>query len=403
MTRRQRAAGRVLVLALVLGVLAPLTNEVAEASPGSAEQRFVEHINRERQNRGLGALQVNAGLRSVARVWSSTMSSQNRLYHNPNLSRQVSGKTDGQWTRLAENVGRTRLTGAGWTQLADRLHAALMSSSGHRGNILGAFNQVGVGVTVASDGSMWVTQVFMHGSATNLVSASNSPSSSTVPISGDWNGDGRVTAGWFDRGQVYLRNSHGSGRPDVSFAYGRAGDVPVVGDWNGDGKDTIGIIRGRYWHLRYSNSAGPANASFVYGRLTDGDHALAGDWNGDGKDTPGIVRNGQWHLRNALAGGKPDHSFVYGRVRSGDVPVVGDWTNDGYDTPAIIRNGGWYLRLRNAGGPADRVFSYGTSRDTPVVGDWNANGRTTPGVVRGTTWHLRNHNSSGGADSSYAF
>jgi hypothetical protein len=231
----------------------------------------------------------------------------------------------------------------------------------------------------------------------------DTPNGEPVPLTGDWNGDGVSTPGWYHDGRVYLRDSNSTGAPTAEFSYGRAGDVPVVGDWNGDGKDTIGIVRGREWHLRFTNSGGPADASFVYGRLTSGDYALAGDWNGDGKDTVGIVRRGEWHLRNALDGGKSDLSFVYGRVRSGDVPVVGDWTNDGYDTPAIIRNGGWYLRLRNAGGPADRVFSYGTSRDTPVVGDWNANGRTTPGVVRGTTWHLRNHNSSGGADSSYAF
>jgi uncharacterized protein YkwD len=252
----QRAAGRALILAAVVAVLGPLNAVVAEASPTSAEERLVNDINRERQNRGLAALQVNIGLREVARSWSSTMSSQNRLYHNPNLATQVSNSTDGQWTRLSENVGRTRLTGATWSQLADRIHAALMDSSGHRANILGPHNQVGVGVTIAGDGTMWITQVFMHGNATNLLPrARREPSKSAIPISGDWNGDGRVTAGWFDNGRVYLRNTHSAGAPDIVFNYGRAGDLPVVGDWNGNGVDTVGVGRGGPWVMSQRNAA----------------------------------------------------------------------------------------------------------------------------------------------------
>jgi uncharacterized protein YkwD len=401
----QQIAAPVLVLVLAAGLVGTLPPRVAEASTSSAEQRFMQHINRERENHGLAPVQVNSGARSVARSWSATMSGQDRLYHNPDLAVHVNRSTDVRWSRLAENVGRTRLTVAGWSQLVDSLHAAFMNSSGHRRNVLGEYNQAGIGVTIAPDGTMWVTQVFLRADAPVVAQSRswNGPSSAGVPIVGDWNGDGRATAGWFDNGRVYLRARHNSGAPDIAFSFGRAGDLPIVGDWNGDGRDTIGVIREGRWYLRFTNSGGVAHRTFVYGRLTRGDYALAGDWNGDGRDTIGIVREGQWHLRNQLAGGPADHVFVYGRVRRGDVPVVGDWNGDGRDTPAIIRDAEWHVRLRNAGGAADRVFNYGAGTDGPVAGDWNGNGRATPGVVRGNAWLLRDALNGGGASMSYRF
>jgi hypothetical protein len=229
------------------------------------------------------------------------------------------------------------------------------------------------------------------------------PWATGVPISGDWNGDGHTTPGWYHNGRVYLRTSSTTGPPNIVFSYGRAGDRPVVGDWNGDGMDTIGIVRDRHWHLRFTNTSGPADRSFIYGRLTAGDYPLAGDWNRDGRDTIGIVRGGQWHLRNRLSGGGADVSFVYGRVLSGDVPLVGDWNRDGRDTPGIVRDGVWHLRNTNTGGVANTSFRYGRASDLPVVGDWNNNRQTTAGVVRGTTWHLRNTNTAGAGNLNFAF
>ena len=41
----------------------------------------------------------------------------------------------------------------------------------------------------------------------------------------------------------YLRNSNSPGLADLTFIYGPAGagSMPLVGDWNGDGVDTIGL------------------------------------------------------------------------------------------------------------------------------------------------------------------
>ena len=76
-----------------------------------------------------------------------------------------------------------------------------------------------------------------------------------VPVTGDWNGDGTTTAGWFHRGTWVLSDSPDGSDP-YQLTYGRAGDVPVTGDWNGDGRDTIGVVRNGEWILRYEYRRG---------------------------------------------------------------------------------------------------------------------------------------------------
>jgi manganese oxidase len=212
-----------------------------------------------------------------------------------------------------------------------------------------------------------------------------------IPLSGDWNNDGRSTPGWFHNGTFYLRNANTPGASHVTFKFGRKGDVPVVGDWNGNGRDTVGIRRGRTWMLRNANSAGPASSTFEYGRATD--TAVTGDWNGNGRDTIGVRRGTSWLLRNANSAGPASSTFDYGRAT--DTPVVGDWNRNGTDTIGVHRGRNWLLRNANSAGAASLAFTYGAATDRPMVGDWNANGRDTIGTVRGFTWRLRNSNTAG--------
>ncbi|CAN5777734.1 hypothetical protein BH23ACT1_BH23ACT1_05440 [soil metagenome] len=144
----------VVTLALVGAVQASAVG-VAAAASDSAEQQFVALINQERSAVGKPALVVNVSVRTVARNWTDAMIADGNgcpesLSHNPNYSSQIPSG----WTRAAENVA--------CGQSVESLHRALMNSSGHRQNILGAFNQVGVGVSVDARGTMWVTQNFMQ-------------------------------------------------------------------------------------------------------------------------------------------------------------------------------------------------------------------------------------------------
>lgn len=168
--RRQLHRDR--ILAAVLAVLLLPSLLVVSSSPAeartdsSAEVRFVDSINAERARRGLPRLLVDNDLRSVARRHSVRMADRNQLYHNPNLTTDVSS-----WRRVTENIGRGSSVSS--------LHRALMSSEGHRANILDRnVSEVGIGVEVRGS-TLWVTQVFRQPSTSKSVSFSDISSERT--------------------------------------------------------------------------------------------------------------------------------------------------------------------------------------------------------------------------------
>jgi hypothetical protein len=218
-----------------------------------------------------------------------------------------------------------------------------------------------------------------------------------IPVMGDWDGDGHDTVGVVRatpgtggvvRYTWYLRNSNTSGPATVTpFVYGRVefvavdqlGTIPVVGDWNGDGIDTAGVVLYDsdpagpiQWHLRNSNTGGPADTVVTYSRGRD--IPITGDWDGDGDDTIGVVRGTSWLLRNAVAGGSADISFQYGSSSFLELPVPGDWDGNGTYTPAVLRNrpptedaGGfeqWLFRNSNSSGPASGQIIFGSDAQT---------------------------------------
>lgn len=138
------------LLSLLLLALVPFRAQAA--SDSGAEQHLTELVGRERANAGLHGLAVSGDLVDVARRHAAHMAADGRLFHNPNLGREVSG-----WEVVGENVGRG--------SDVDSIHAALMGSPSHRHNILDArFTQIGVGVEAAG-GELWVVQVFRRPAA----------------------------------------------------------------------------------------------------------------------------------------------------------------------------------------------------------------------------------------------
>ncbi|MBT8240199.1 MAG: CAP domain-containing protein, partial [Acidimicrobiia bacterium] len=116
------------------------------------ESSMVSLINSERAAHGLGTLDVYWDLVDDARAWTGSMISDGYISHNPNLA----GVTTG-WSTLGENVG----VGPN----VDRLHTAFMDSPGHKANILGNYNYIGVGADRSPDGNLYITVVFMLGPA----------------------------------------------------------------------------------------------------------------------------------------------------------------------------------------------------------------------------------------------
>jgi uncharacterized protein YkwD len=152
--------GGLLALLLALTLVVATPPSAAEAARGrSADEAAAEsalHSHHNAVRGGIGGLQRSGDLDAVARSWADTMAARGTLSHNPNYSSQITN-----WSRVAENVGFVRDPSQTPVQLAGRIAERYMGSSGHRANILtAAFTQVGIGMTVGSDGSLWSVVVF---------------------------------------------------------------------------------------------------------------------------------------------------------------------------------------------------------------------------------------------------
>ncbi len=158
------------VLLLVAASLATLGITTAAGADSATESQFLSKINASRASAGLGPLKMNGNLQSYARSHSAEMADAGKIYHSSES--QLRAAAGSGWTKLGENVGRG--------QSPDSLHTAFMNSPGHRANILGDYNQVGIG-TVSRDGYLYVTVVFMKkGSTTSGGSGGSTSNSSTT-------------------------------------------------------------------------------------------------------------------------------------------------------------------------------------------------------------------------------
>ncbi len=122
------------------------------------EQQMVSLINEARRNAGLPALQICSQLTAAARAKSRDMVNNNYFSHN--------SPTYGSFTNLLRSYGiryraaaeNLAMNSSGSVNAA---HNNLMTSPGHRSNILGPrFSRVGVGIHVRSDGRHYYTQLF---------------------------------------------------------------------------------------------------------------------------------------------------------------------------------------------------------------------------------------------------
>ncbi|HEY4314531.1 MAG TPA: CAP domain-containing protein [Actinomycetes bacterium] len=152
--QKHRPAGGRRALAALVAVLAVVTTAfvagAATAGPAGAtsvEDVFTSNINHARASRGIPRLAVSADLVRVARGQASRMASQDLLYHNPNLTSEVTN-----WRWVGENVG--------YGPDAETVVVAFMQSAPHKANILDRdYTQVGVGAVTVGD-RVWVAEVF---------------------------------------------------------------------------------------------------------------------------------------------------------------------------------------------------------------------------------------------------
>lgn len=139
---------------IFLLTVAPAVQSGHAISP--AEKRIFEELNHERAGHGLSALQWDGHAANAARAHAQLLAENGKLTHQfpgeASLPERL-GVTGARFTVSAENVART--------EFLEDVHPALMSSIGHRANILSAgYNAVGIGV-IEEKGRIYVTQDFL--------------------------------------------------------------------------------------------------------------------------------------------------------------------------------------------------------------------------------------------------
>jgi len=163
--------------------------------------------------------------------------------------------------------------------------------------------------------------------------------SGDTPISGDWNSDGRTEIGVFRNStHLFYLDYNGNGAwngaaLDKSYNFGISGDIPITGDWNLDGKSEIGVFRNstHLFYLDY-NGNGVWNGAVTdksYNFGISGDIPISGDWNANGTTEIGVFRNSthlfylDYNGNGAWNGAVTDKSYNFGIT--GDTPISGKW------------------------------------------------------------------------------
>ncbi len=127
----------------------PKCKPAANTKLGSAAADLFGRMNSERGARGLAPLAWNPTLANYAAAWSQTMGGSN--LHHSNIASLL-----GPFDYVGENIA---MGSAGVS--AGALHVAWMHSQEHRDNILSpGYQEVGIGVYCAPNGSIWATTEF---------------------------------------------------------------------------------------------------------------------------------------------------------------------------------------------------------------------------------------------------
>jgi hypothetical protein len=239
----------------------------------------------------------------------------------------------------------------------------------------------------------------------------------TISFVGDFDGDGRADFGCYDPvgipglaspGSWYIMQSRAGFRTET---FGYPGTIPIVGDFDGDGitdfgcYDPVGIpglaLPGS-WYIMQSRD-GFRTETFGYA----GTIPFVGDFDGDGRadfgcydpvGIPGLASPGSWYIMQSRAGFRTE-TFGY----AGTIPIVGDFDGDGitdfgcYDPvgiPGLASPGSWYIMQSRNG---FRTETFGYKGTIPVVGDYDGDGiddfgcydpSGIPGAASPGSWYI---------------
>jgi V8-like Glu-specific endopeptidase len=230
-----------------------------------------------------------------------------------------------------------------------------------------------------------------------------------IPLSGDFNGDGKADVATFSRGStadVYVALSDGTKFDgngvlwDDFFAANS--EIPAVGDFNGDGKDdiatfTLGTTGDVYVALSDGTKFGASSVwhgDFGFGT----ELPYVGDFNGDGKDDIAVFTRGT--TGDVYVATSDGTKFVGNGVKwhdnfafNSEIPAVGDFNGDGKDDLAVFTRGSAadaFVALSDGtkfvGTSAKWHDHFAANDEIPAVGDFTGDGKDDIATfTRGTT------------------
>ena len=122
---------------------------------GNIERYILEYANHSRKERGIGSLNYDPNLHSIAKHHTETMAHAGKIWHGDGVHK--AGGFSGENVAMVPSGGSSK-------DIAKRFHKCWMSSPGHKENILRSeFGSLGVGV-VQKGNYYYSTQLFKGGS-----------------------------------------------------------------------------------------------------------------------------------------------------------------------------------------------------------------------------------------------
>lgn len=136
---------------------------IPDSGLDNEEKKIFELVNKERRKYSLESLEWDSNLADLARSYSKKMAQEHFFSHYDSRGNSVVDRAKAMRIKKWQKIGENLFMCEGYEKYSYTAVKGWMNSPGHRQNILDEnYNQTGIGIAKASDGTIFVTQVFLQ-------------------------------------------------------------------------------------------------------------------------------------------------------------------------------------------------------------------------------------------------